>query len=504
MAANPAKHLVVFPMQMWGHTRSVCTLVARMVKMRPVTVTFFTAASVYERVKAEIARDFEPGQEVSTSHIRLVALESGTDPHDMKTIQVAFAAALEKLLADQPVVCVKTGTSYDPPAVRPSAVMVDSFLYFGFQAARKHRDVVKVYAWFASSTSVFFGIFAQDLQSLAEEEAARRGVSFETAAFDLVTPLEGKVIRTPCTPPMHDYEFHPQNFPFVPAFVANVLVKATRVVREADGLVTFDAADYCPEAARAVRAWFAERKRKVCYAGPLIPHGKNAEANELKQSQQSDKIVKFLKEKLVSHGEKSVIYVSFGSLFWPTDDAKLWAVLETIMEKNIPFVMSCAAEFFRPPEGMEDKLSAYGNAIVSKWVPQQALLEHPATGWFLSHGGLNGTMETIMAGIPLIVYPIDADQPVNAIHLSESLDIAYELIEVRNGKGAGPIYRNGRVPVGTIEAVKSEMRDVLERAFGEDGAQKRTRLEALRKTLQSAWSEEGVAKRDVEALVDEI
>ena len=50
----------------------MCTLVARMVKMRPVTVTFFTAASVYERVKAEIARDFEPGQESSASRIRRV------------------------------------------------------------------------------------------------------------------------------------------------------------------------------------------------------------------------------------------------------------------------------------------------------------------------------------------------------------------------------------------------------------------------------------------------
>ncbi len=43
----------------------------------------------------------------------------------MKTIQVAFGAALEKLLAGQAVVCVKTGTSYEPPAARPSAVLVD-------------------------------------------------------------------------------------------------------------------------------------------------------------------------------------------------------------------------------------------------------------------------------------------------------------------------------------------------------------------------------------------
>ena len=90
------------------------------------------------------------------------------------------------------------------------------------------------------------------------------------------------------------------------------------------------------------------------------------------------------------------------------------------------------------------------------------------------------------------------------MHLSETLNVAYELIEVRHGTGAGKIYRNGRTPIGTIDAVKAEVRDVLERAFGEDGAQKRANLLELRKTLQAAWAEEGVARREVEAFLDDI
>ena len=93
---------------------------------------------------------------------------------------------------------------------------------------------------------------------------------------------------------------------------------------------------------------------------------------------------------------------------------------------------------------------------------------------------------------------------MNAIHLTERLGVAYELIEVRNGVGAGKIYRSGRTPTGTIDAVKAEMRDVLDRAFGEDGAEKRAKLQQLRKTLQSAWSENGVARRDVEAFLDDL
>ena len=103
-----------------------------------------------------------------------------------------------------------------------------------------------------------------------------------------------------------------------------------------------------------------------------------------------------------------------------------------------------------------------------------------------------------------IVWPVDADQPLNAIHMSENLDIAYELIEVRHGTGLGKIYRNGRTPIGTIDAVKAETREVLDRAFGEDGAKKRENLLAFRKPLQTAWAEDGVARRDVEAFLDEI
>lgn len=75
-------------------------------------------------------------------------------------------------------------------------------------------------------------------------------------------------------------------------------------------------------------------------------------------------------------------------------------------------------------EELQEKVSQYDNAIVADWVPQQALLDHPvrapcpsplptscplswltghdlqATGWYISHGGHNSTLETIMTSIP--------------------------------------------------------------------------------------------------------
>ncbi|KAI0638662.1 hypothetical protein C8Q77DRAFT_1092160 [Trametes polyzona] len=129
---------------------------------------------------------------------------------------------------------------------------------------------------------------------------------------------------------------------------------------------------------------------------------------------------------------------------------------------------------------------------------------HPATGWAITHGGHNTVLECILGGVPMIVWPIIVDQPPNALHLTDNLDIAYELLEVRNGTGIGPIYRTGRKPLGTIDAVKAEARDVFERAFGEEGEEKRAHLPALREALQGAWADNGVAKRETESFLNSL
>lgn len=88
--------------------------------------------------------------------------------------------------------------------------------------------------------------------------------------------------------------------------------------------------------------------------------------------------------------------------------------------------------------------------------------------------------------------------------MTDTLQIAYELIEVRTGLGLHTIYRNGRTPVGTVDAVKAEVRDVLAKAFGADGAEKRARLLALRDRVNRDWDEGGPSLRDVTAFLQSL
>ncbi|GLV45787.1 UDP-glycosyltransferase family 35 member E2 [Carabus blaptoides fortunei] len=54
------------------------------------------------------------------------------------------------------------------------------------------------------------------------------------------------------------------------------------------------------------------------------------------------------------------------------------------------------------------------NIRVYKWLPQAAILKHPNTRLFVTHGGLSSIWESIMSGIPMIVVPFHSDQFHNA------------------------------------------------------------------------------------------
>ena len=93
---------------------------------------------------------------------------------------------------------------------------------------------------------------------------------------------------------------------------------------------------------------------------------------------------------------------------------------------------------------------------------------------------------------------------MNAVHISDQLQIGYELLEVRTGHGLEPIYRTGYTPKGTIEALKAEIRDVLQKAFGEDGAKRRARLEEVRKVVSGEWENGGLSRKEATEFLDRL
>lgn len=55
------------------------------------------------------------------------------------------------------------------------------------------------------------------------------------------------------------------------------------------------------------------------------------------------------------------------------------------------------------------------NVMISPWVPQRDILAHPNIKLFITHGGLLGTTEALVEGVPVLGIPVYADQKMNML-----------------------------------------------------------------------------------------
>lgn len=65
--------------------------------------------------------------------------------------------------------------------------------------------------------------------------------------------------------------------------------------------------------------------------------------------------------------------------------------------------------------------------IVQKWAPQLEILAHRSTGLYISHCGWNSVLESLENGVPLISWPMAAEQFYNAKLLAEDVGVCVEV-----------------------------------------------------------------------------
>lgn len=138
--------------------------------------------------------------------------------------------------------------------------------------------------------------------------------------------------------------------------------------------------------------------------------------------QESDPCILWLN----TRAPRSVLYISFGS-FATHGAPQLLELALGLEASNCSFLwlarppnagrMSAASgspvsitEFL--PPGFEERIEGRGKCY-SGWAPQTRILKHPAVGGFLSHCGWNSTLEAVCSGVPLLAWPITAEQHLN-------------------------------------------------------------------------------------------
>ncbi|XP_043705318.1 anthocyanidin 3-O-glucosyltransferase 5-like [Telopea speciosissima] len=88
------------------------------------------------------------------------------------------------------------------------------------------------------------------------------------------------------------------------------------------------------------------------------------------------------------------------------------------------------------PDGFLTRTREVG-LVVHKWALQVEVLSHPSIGGFLSHCGWNSTLESILNGVPMIAWPLYAEQMMNAAMLEEEVECVSKNEGVANKESDG-------------------------------------------------------------------
>lgn len=136
----------------------------------------------------------------------------------------------------------------------------------------------------------------------------------------------------------------------------------------------------------------------------------------------------------------SVVFVSFGSggaLTWQqtqelalglemSEQHFLW-VVRSPNEKESNAYFFGSKDVQGPldflPDGFLNRTEKSG-LVVPHWAPQVEVLAHPAVSSFMTHCGWNSVLESLVHSVPLIAWPLYAEQRMNAVLLTEDVKVA--------------------------------------------------------------------------------
>ncbi|KZO98988.1 glycosyltransferase family 1 protein [Calocera viscosa TUFC12733] len=424
------------------------------------------------------------------------------------------------------------GAKWEGIAQKPSLIISDMIMG-DVALPMKETYKLPVYVFWITIASAFTRVFGtlaaggqaegyvEECDAIEADPARANGRTFAEIAkqtFAYSGRYPDDIVRVKGLKPSYEWEDFPQDYWLSGMYWS--IAGTNALIKNADGLLLPTSLQLDKEGTEGVMEWFS---RPILSLGPQLPRSyldsqisvsshassgaefkisyANAKAEE---GTEVDPCIAFLDEALAKHGANSVLYISFGSIMVPKD-THLGYLFDVLLEleQPIPFLFAAASPAFQLPDGLAEKVAASGRGLIVPWAPQQQVFQHPATGWALSHCGSGGLSEALAQGIPLIAWPIAVDQPQNARWVSEVLHVAFELLQVRVGLGQKKAFRgdpNGTDIIGTEEAIKAEMKDVLKRALGEQGKKKRANASKVKQIIHDSEMPGGQVDQHFELL----
>nr|ACB56926.1 glycosyltransferase UGT90A7 [Pilosella officinarum] len=223
-----------------------------------------------------------------------------------------------------------------------------------------------------------------------------------------------------------------------------------------------------------------EAKPKAWCVGPLClaaDHG----------SDHKPKWVEWLDQKLAQGC--SVLYVAFGSQA-EISTKQLEAISKGLEESGVNFLWAVRKYETSAVDELQERVGERG-LIVTEWVDQMEILKHESVKGFVSHCGWNSVLESICSEVPILAWPMMAEQPLNTRMVVEELKIGLR-VETCDGSVKGFVKSEG---------LKKMVKELME---GENGKEVWKKVKEVGEAAKVAMAEGGSSWRTLNELIDEL
>ncbi|PWZ37631.1 UDP-glycosyltransferase 90A1 [Zea mays] len=183
---------------------------------------------------------------------------------------------------------------------------------------------------------------------------------------------------------------------------------------------------------------------------------------------------------------RAVLYVALGTTL-AVESAQLREVADGLDRAGLDFIWAVRPVDADLGAGFEERVRGRGE-VVRGWVDQRAILAHECVKGFLSHCGWNSVLESISAGVPLAVWPMGAEQPVNAKLVVDELGVGIRV----------PPKSDAVSGMARSEQIARVTSDLM---TGETGAEAARKMSALAAKAREAVAEAGSSWRAAEELI---
>ncbi|CAH1437695.1 unnamed protein product [Lactuca virosa] len=185
----------------------------------------------------------------------------------------------------------------------------------------------------------------------------------------------------------------------------------------------------------------------------------------------------------------SVLYVAFGSQA-EISSKQLEAISKGLEESQVSFLWVVRKYETHVVDELHERVGERG-MIVREWVDQLEILKHESVKGFVSHCGWNSVLESICSEVPILAWPMMAEQPLNTRMVVEEIKIGLR-VETCDGSLKGFV---------TSEGLKKMVKELME---GEKGKEIRKKVKEIGEAAKEAMAEGGSSWQTLNELIDEL